>query len=86
LQGSANLRRVLVDAGRGVERAGDGLGTPWVRIQLDTARSFRISCALTCSGGAVVGAYFSQARVAAWNVGEERDPRDLTLGGLDGSR
>lgn len=46
-------------------------GTPWVRMQRDTARSFCISCGLTCWRGALCGAYCAQARVAAWNVGEE---------------
>jgi hypothetical protein len=46
-------------------------GTPWARIQRDTARSFCISWELT--GGDVVGGpqYFAQARCAAWNFGEE---------------
>lgn len=47
-------------------------GTPWARMQRDTARSFCISWGLT-GGGDVVGGsqYFAQVRCAAWNFGDE---------------
>ena len=47
------------------------VGTPWARMQRDTARSLRISAELTCGDVVGVGRNSVQARCAAWNVGEE---------------
>jgi hypothetical protein len=53
-------------------------GTPWARMQRDTARSFWISWGLTCGGDVAGGPwYFAQARCAAWNIGEEASEATL---------
>jgi hypothetical protein len=59
-------------------------GTPWARMQRDTARSFCISWGLTCGVDVVGGPqYFAQARCAAWNFGEEaREPTACTTSPL----
>ncbi len=54
-------------------------GTPWARMQRDTARSFCISWGLTCGGDVVGGPeYFAQARCAAWNCGEDASEATLS--------
>ncbi len=56
-------------------------GTPWERMQRDTARSFSISSGLTTCVVCVVGRwpplYFAQARDAGMKIGEEKMPELL---------
>ena len=52
-------------------------GTPWARMQRDTARSFCISCALTGGGGVLGRVYLAQASAAARYSGEDIAPLPL---------